>query len=155
MKTSFEYLKGLATTGLIVLAFSTEAQTTNTADKNKVIGQIYQVEKSFQDDLNNIGVAYAFSHYAADSATIKRGNDSLIHTKEEIKRFYSSENYKKAKAYWKPDFVDVSNDGTMAYTYGRYSWNFMEGDKIIKTFSGVFHTVWKKLTNGEWRYVWD
>jgi ketosteroid isomerase-like protein len=56
---------------------------------------------------------------------------------------------------WKPDFVDVSKDGEMAYTYGKFTWTFIDSLGNKNNFKGLFHTVWKKQKDGSWKYVWD
>jgi ketosteroid isomerase-like protein len=120
-----------------------------------LIAEIRSMEASFCADLKAKGAAWAFHAYAAPDAVIKRDNDSLIKGPEAIRNYYSSEVYKQAVAEWKPDFVDVSADGTLAYTYGKYTWTMKDktGNKV--QFSGVFHTVWKKQPDGSWKYVWD
>jgi ketosteroid isomerase-like protein len=128
-------------------------QESNTKDLLKQ--EIMQVEKDFQNMLKAKGVAHAFQHFAADNAVIKRENDTLIVGKQAIRNYYSSELYINAMAEWTPDFVDVSDDGKMAYTYGKYLWIFKSKDGTTKTFKGIFHTVWKRMENGSWRYVWD
>lgn len=120
-----------------------------------IIRQIMAVELQFQNDLNNIGVAYAFEKYATTDAVIKRENDTLVIGAAAIKNYYAADFYKNAKAYWKPDYVDVSKDGTMAYTYGRYEWTFTGKDGKQQKYTGVFHTVWKRQKDKSWKYVWD
>lgn len=128
---------------------------TNSADKEKIKEEIRKMEKVFQDDLIANGVEYAFYKYAADNAVIKREGDTLITGKAAIKNYYSNAAYKNAVATWAPDFIDVSEDGTMAYTYGKYKWTMKDAAGKSSTFTGVFHTVWKKMTDGSWKYVWD
>ena len=122
---------------------------------SNLIEEIRKIEKQFENDLNKMGADYAFAKYAAPNAVIKREKDSLITGPAAIKNYYSREFYKTAKAYWSPDHIDVSLDGTMAYTYGKYRW--LTTDKSGKTeeYKGIFHTVWKKQPDGTWKYVWD
>ena len=120
-----------------------------------VIKQIIAVEKQFETELNSHGAAFAFEKFADADAVGKRQNDSLIKGSKEIGKFYSGDFFKNAKAYWKPDFVDVSKDGTMAYTFGKYHWEVADGSGKITEFRGVFHTVWKRQKDGSWKYVWD
>jgi ketosteroid isomerase-like protein len=56
---------------------------------------------------------------------------------------------------WTADFVDVSDDGTLGYTYGKYLLKVRQPNKTTKEYKGTFHTVWKKQTDGSWKYVWD
>jgi ketosteroid isomerase-like protein len=122
---------------------------------NKFKEEVRKVEKEFETDLNKYGAGFAFEKYAAPDAVIKRANDSLIFGSKAIKGFYSGDNYKNAKANWSPDYIDVSSDGTLAYTYGKYQWVFIDKTGQRQEYKGVFHTVWKKQINGDWKYVWD
>ncbi len=121
----------------------------------KLIEEIRKVEKQFEEDLNKMGAEYAFEKYAAPNAVVKRQNDSLISGPKAIKQFYSNEIYKTAKAFWSPDYIDVSQDGTMAYTYGKYHWKMTGKTGEAQEYHGIFHTVWKKQPDGTWKYVWD
>ncbi|MFN8396383.1 MAG: hypothetical protein U0176_17290 [Bacteroidia bacterium] len=85
----------------------------NCTDKEALRKQITETEKAFEKMAADSGVAEAFYYYAAENAVIKRQNDTLIHGREGIKNFYSKPG--KRAVTWNPDFVDVSDDGTMAY----------------------------------------
>jgi ketosteroid isomerase-like protein len=137
----------------LFISFTSIAQeSTKSSD---LIEEIKKIEKQFEDDLNNKGVGFAFEKYAAPNAVIKRQNDTLVFGPKAIKQYYSAEIYKTAKAYWSPDYIDVSQDGTMAYTFGKYRWNMSDKSGKAQEYSGVFHTVWKKQPDGTWKYVWD
>jgi ketosteroid isomerase-like protein len=141
---------------VLIFAFLvTQVTTASAQTMQKWMAEIVAAEKAFCEDLKSKGVAYAFAKYAAEDAVIKRENDSLIYGKVAIGKYYSSPAYKNAIADWKPDYTDVSADGTMAWTYGKYTWTFTDETGKKNTFSGVFHTVWKRQPNGSWKYVWD
>lgn len=101
------------------------------------------------------GIAEAFEYYANENAVILRASDSLIKGKENIGKFYSLQSLKNATVKWTPECIEVSKDGSLGYTYGKYSWQQIgdKGDTIRS--AGVFHTVWKKQADGNWKYVWD
>jgi ketosteroid isomerase-like protein len=101
------------------------------------------------------GIAEGFYFFADDSAVIKRQNDTLIIGKDNIKNYYANDFYKKASVLWTPDFIDVSDDGSMAYTYGKYIWTVNDDNGSVTEFKGVFHTVWKRQKDNSWKYVWD
>ncbi|HSR40443.1 MAG TPA: nuclear transport factor 2 family protein [Phnomibacter sp.] len=140
---------------LIFVFFITQLTTASAQTRQKWMAEIVAAEKAFCEDLKSKGVAYAFAKYAAEDAVIKRENDSLIYGKAAIGKYYSSPAYKNAIADWKPDYTDVSADGTLAYTYGKYTWTFKDEEGRENRFSGVFHTVWKRQPDGTWKYVWD
>ena len=135
----------------LFLFFSCNTRETATSAKTEIMN----AEKEFQQLLVSDGVANAFYAFAADSAVIKRENDSLITGRDAIKNYYSNPFYKNAIAVWSPDYISVSDDGTMAYTYGKYEWTFTDSAGLKSNYRGVFHTVWKKMKDGTWKYVWD
>ena len=117
--------------------------------------EVYKAEDDFKNLSQSKGIQEAFYAFADDNAVIKRENDTLIHGKENIKNYYSNPKFKKAAVTWKPDFVEVSADGTLGYTYGKYVWTVKDSLGNKKDLKGVFHTVWKKQKDGSWKYVWD
>ena len=124
-------------------------------DKEKTKQEIFNTEKSFEKMCAEKGISEDFYYFADDSAVIKRQNDTLIVGKENIKNYYNKEFYKNASVKWTPDFVDVSDDGSMAYTYGKYVWTAKDENENSSEFRGVFHTVWKRQADNSWKYVWD
>jgi ketosteroid isomerase-like protein len=124
-------------------------------NKEKLKQEVFNTEKSFEKMCAEKGIAEGFYYFAADNAVIKRQNDTLIIGKENIKKYYDKDFYKNASVKWTPDFIDVSNDGSMAYTYGKYVWTAKDENGKPSEFKGVFHTVWKKQNDNTWKYVWD
>ena len=130
-------------------------QTLKIDEHEKNETAIRQAEKDFETMAKEKGIAEAFWYYADSNAVIKRQNDSLIHGKEAIKKFYSADFYRNASVKWSPDFIESSNDGSLAYTYGKYTWQSKDSTGKVNEFKGIFHTVWKKQGDGSWKYVWD
>lgn len=152
MRTHFSMLK---TCCLLLVIMCIASTSIGQSINNKQADEIRKVEKQFETDLLSKGAAYAFEKFAAPDAVIKRQNDSLIYGPAAIKNFYSAEQFKTAKATWAPDHIEVSADGTLAYTYGKFQWKSTDKNGKPSEFHGIFHTVWKKQSNGEWKYVWD
>lgn len=136
---------------VLVLIFSCNTSV----EKESLIKEIFNSEKAFEKMCAEKGIAEAFYFFADDSAVIKRENDTLIIGKEQIKEYYNKEFYKTAKVNWAPDFIDVSEDGTLAYTYGKYLWVSKDEKGNDVEYRGVFHTVWKRQIDNTWKYVWD
>ena len=116
--------------------------------------EILHTEKAFEKMVSEKGMAEAFYYFADQNAAIRRGNDSLIIGRENIRRYYEINTNPNAKVSWTPDFIDVSDCGTLGYTYGRYLYTIRDSTGKTSENKGIFHTVWKKQNNG-WRYVWD
>ncbi len=139
---------------IIILAI-TMVSCQNTKDHVSLEKEIFQTEKSFEKMASEKGVAEAFYYYAAEDAVIKRENDTLIIGKKNIKTYYEKINDEKTTVSWTPEYINVSADGTMAYTYGKYLWKIKDEQGKIIEYKGVFHTVWKKQSDKSWKYVWD
>src|SRR5687768_8536728 len=96
----YNFLKFVRLVSVIILLYSSlMAVSQQKPVSGNLIEEIRKLEKQFEEDLNKMGAEFAFSKYAAPNAVIKRENDSLIHTSQGIKQYYSSEIYKNAKAY--------------------------------------------------------
>ena len=141
----------------ILLGFSLFYSCTTVQEdhREKTETEIRQAEKDFEKMATEKGIAEAFWFYADSNAVIKRQNDTLIHGKESIKKYYSAGYFKTASVKWSPDFVETSEDGTIGYTYGNYTWQSKDSSGKVNEDKGVFHTVWKKQKDGSWKYVWD
>lgn len=123
--------------------------------KEAIKNEIFLTEKAFEQMTSDIGIADAFYYFADENAVILRENDTLISGKENIKVYYTKKNPANASVKWTPDFIDVSDCGTLGYSYGKYTWTIKDEDGKVTEYKGVFHTVWKKQTDGTWKYVWD
>ena len=117
--------------------------------------EVFQTEKAFEKMASEKGIAEAFYYFAAENAVIKRENDSLIRGKENIRKYYESRSNIQATVNWTPDYIEVSDCGTLAYTFGKYVWKIQDTKGDVVEYTGIFHTVWKKQPDGSWRYVWD
>jgi ketosteroid isomerase-like protein len=116
--------------------------------------EILETEKSFCEMAQRRGIARAFEHFAANDAVVMRG-DKLIKGKPAIQKFYESARLKQAILNWKPEFVEVSSSGDMAYTYGKYTFTSTDSTGTKKQKKGIFHTVWRRQADGSWKFVWD
>lgn len=124
-------------------------------NKSTVKDEIFRHEKAFEKMAFEAGIAQAFYFFADTNAVILRENDSLIKGNENIRNYYESKNLTNATVNWSPDYIEVSECGTFAYTYGKFTWTINTATGESVGLKGVFHTVWKKQKDGSWKYVWD
>ncbi len=139
--------------GTLLLALVACVQDT-AADLEKWKGEVVATEKAFNDMAQEKGLMEAFAFFAADSGVIRRGRN-IIKGKSAIGAFYEKSARPDETLTWRPTFVDVSESGDLAYTYGDYEFIYFDtlGNEQIN--KGIFHTVWKRQTDGTWRFVWD
>lgn len=118
--------------------------------------EVITTEHNFLKMAEEKGISEAFQAYAADDAVLMR-NDTIIKGKNNLKAFLSKYNNPNLEQSlkWEPDFVDVSSSGDLAYTYGNFILTYKDslGKKVEN--KGIFHTVWKRQPNQEWKFVWD
>ncbi len=148
-----QFLRSLAILMVIILM-----QDCNSKDKgrtNSLKLEIINVEKEFETAVKSKGLAEAFYEVADENAVIKRKNDTLIKGKENIGQYYKTINSSDIELTWTPDFIYVSEDGMLAYTYGSYLWKDKDINGKTIELKGVFHTIWKRQRDGTWKYVWD
>ena len=139
---------------LLLLASCNPFTEENSIDKWKQ--EIVETEKEFSDMAGEVGIPAAFILYADDDVVILRG-DQLVVGKSELIAFYESQDGddNNISLTWKPDFVDVSRSGDLGYTYGRYTYSYIDSTGSTIESKGIFHTVWKRQADGKWRFVWD
>ena len=140
-------------TCLVVLLLS----CTNRQDHAEVWkNEIRETEEHFSQMAAENGIHDAFMAFAADDVTILR-KDSLLKGKQALDSFYLGSAKSRSKTYltWSPDFVDVSASGDLGYTYGKYEFRSTDSTGNTTVHHGIFHTVWKRQKNGEWKFVWD
>lgn len=140
---------------VLISAFCFFFSCSNKLNKEQLKQIIYHQEKAFEEMLKTEGIPVAFAFYADSNAIIKKGEGELIQGKMAIFEYYSSDKFDHVELSRTLDFVDVSDDGSMAYTYGRYVCKEQMGVDTYQSSQGVFHTIWKKQKDGSWKYVWD
>ncbi|MGE5424341.1 MAG: YybH family protein [Syntrophothermus sp.] len=140
---------------ILVMVMVLSVSCHRNSDKEELKNAIFTTEKEFEKMTADKGIAESFYFFADENAVILRERDTLIHGKENIRNYYEKKNLRNVTLHWTPDFIEVSDDGTLGYTYGKYSWKVKSEDGSVKELKGVFHTVWKKQKDHTWRYLWD
>lgn len=138
---------------LMIYSCSHEASN-NSVEKWK--NEILETERNFSIMAGEEGISKSFTTYAADDAVLMR-NEKLIIGKGKITELYQNKppGISNAQLSWKPDFVDVAASGDLGYTYGKYLFSYIDSSGMKKEDTGIFHTVWKRQSDGTWRFVWD
>jgi ketosteroid isomerase-like protein len=141
---------------MIATFFCISCTKTTQSASDKWIAEVEKAESDFQAMAADKGIHDAFVAFADSNAVILRG-DSLLSGKIAISDYYQRRESANTQVTvtWKPDFVEVSSSGDLAYTYGGYVYNTTDSIGNKHVFKGIFHTVWKRQADGSWKYVWD
>jgi len=127
----------------------------NLTDNKAIKEEVFKTEKAFEKMTSDSSISIAFYTFAAQNAVILRENDSIIRGIDAIRNYYQNHHNSNAIVTWTPDQIEISDDGTMASSYGKYCWKLKQSDGSVKEFKGIFHTIWKKQKDGSWKYIWD
>ena len=136
------------TAGILILACKNEH-----GNKNVLMDQVREAEESFNAYAQEKGLAEAFVRYADDDAVLVR-NNRVIKGKDSIQAYVSGGS-PDITLTWHPDYIEVSDSGDLAYTYGEYRMSRIDSSGQEVSHVGVFHTVWKRQADGSWKYVYD
>lgn len=139
---------------LYLLLLLVTACTVPTPDLEQRKQEVRDAEKAFNDLAAKEGIRTAFVQFADSSAVMLRGNQ-LIRGKEAIDAYYSNQTLRDVHLSWSPDFVDVAASGDLGYTYGPYSFSAVDTAGQSIESRGYFHTVWRRQSDGSWKFVWD
>lgn len=121
---------------------------------NDWIVEVMEVERLFCQMAEEKGIKEAFLHFAAKEAVLNR-NNTIYAGKAGIEEYYKDQKLTDVTLSWKPDYVDVSQGGDMAWTHGKYQFSGVSEEGKPISAEGIFHTVWKRQSDGAWKYVWD
>ena len=134
--------------------FSCNNKESDQITMEKYKREIRDTELAFAKLAKEQGLKVAFTTYAADDAVINRG-DNLIKGIKAIEEYYANQKFLNVSLEWEPEFIEVAESGDLGYTYGPYIFKATDSNGKEISSEGIFHTVWKKQANGDWRYVWD
>ena len=98
--------------------------------------------------------AEAFATFIDDDArfvggSVRRGPAAVV---ESWGPFFDEQGPEIA---WRPQFVEVLEDGTLALTRGPYRMITTGDDGNRTEHWGTFNSVWRKQTDGSWKVVFD
>lgn len=123
-------------------------------DKEKLKAEVAAAEHAFAAMAQEKGVLAAFEHFAAPDVAFVDTDPRKWRGLEAVRQ-RMGKTPPNLKLSWSPLFVDVSDDGTLAYDYGRYESRLTGADGKESVRTGFFLTIWKRQPDGSWRYVMD
>ena len=56
---------------------------------------------------------------------------------------------------WAPDLADVSRDGTLGYTWGRWTLTVRDSSGSHQAGQGRYLTIWRRQADGRWKVEGD
>lgn len=118
------------------------------------VQELKEMEKSFCRDTMKNG-AKGWAKYFGEFGKLVGKKGDLIEGPASI--YDAMNNVFSLPGYsliWDPIHADVSDDGTLGFTYGNYVRKWLE-DGIEKEETGRYMTIWKKNEKNEWQIEAD
>jgi ketosteroid isomerase-like protein len=133
------------------------------ATQDNLRRELANTERSFCTDTARVGIADAFLAYMAENCFLP---DRLALSRSEYKKAVDEARAKAGSAYkpgpnpnvqltWSPLKVEVSDDGTLGYTWGRYGFTSKGKDGKVDSSEGIYLTIWRRQADGSWKFVYD
>lgn len=114
---------------------------------------LLKADRDFAHYSREHGVAYAFQKFAAPEALSLPMGEAPIRGRDAI--FQSMSEFPPGELLWQPVGADLARSGDFGYTWGTYEFrtNDAEGKPAMR--HGKYVTVWKKQSDGSWKFVVD
>jgi len=139
MKRSFSLL-------LIIFVLLSCTEKRHVADHQVLI----DADIAFSDYSVKYGIQKAFLEFADDSVVLLKPKRMPIVGKINLIKSYEGKSDSGVVLTWKPAKAIIAKSGELGYTYG--FWTFIAK---TDTSRGTYLTVWKKNSNGQWKYIAD
>ena len=139
---------------LLLLALFAPLALHAAVDKEKIKKEVAAMEDAFCAMAAEKGLLAAFSHFAAPDVAFIDTDPRKFRGLEAVRERMGPDQ-PGVKLTWAASFTDVSDDGTLGYNYGRYESRRPGSDGKEAVRGGWFLTIWKKQSDGSWRYVMD
>lgn len=138
----------------VIVLITSCMNTTNPSIREQAIAEIRTTELQFAKMAKNAGIKQAFVSFAAPDAVLLR-NKKIIRGDEQIKAYFENKTLQNVQLSWTVEFADAAESGDMGYTYGPYTFQATDSSGVVIADKGYFHSVWKKQSDGSWKFVWD
>jgi ketosteroid isomerase-like protein len=134
---------------VVVIGYNTKAQQPEAAS---ALQAIIDTERSFARTSAERGIRESFLAYIAEDGLLFR--PGAVNGRKWMLEHPVPPSKKRPLLSWQPAFADVAQAGDLGYTFG--PWEFKEDIADEKPVGyGHFVTVWKKQTDGSWKFEVD
>jgi ketosteroid isomerase-like protein len=114
------------------------------------VNELIESDRLFSEMASEVGYGIAFIEFAHPEAVILRKNSMPVTGINQISKLYEKADTAGVKFFWEPLSGNIAFSGDLGYTYGIYTF---QKDSIIN--KGTYVSIWKKDSNGKWKYILD
>jgi len=144
---------------LIFLTFFSFAscfeKVNRSTNKEKLKQEILQADIDFSKLSEEKGRNEAFVSFCDEKVVLLSPNQMPLIGKDALEKKFLNRSDKNYKLIWVPAFAEVSESGELGYTYGFYQLETADSTGKKLTEEGTYATIWKKQSDGKWKFVLD
>jgi Domain of unknown function (DUF4440) len=129
----------------------------------RLCSELATTERHFCDETAKVGIDDSFLEFMADECFLPY---NLQLSRAEYAAQVKAQRDKAGASFragpdpnltlvWAPLKVDVSADGTLGYTWGRYDFTTRSKDGKVSSQTGIYLTIWKRQNDRSWKFVYD
>lgn len=123
--------------------------------KEKAKKEIINTDKEFYNVSKKIGTGNAFIQFADENTTLMKDGQLPIIGKADLIKSYNGKEGNLTPLEWDPVKAEVSDDGTLGFTFGNWKYAYKNKEGKDTTLYGVYVTIWKKQKDNTWKYIFD
>lgn len=135
---------------ITMLSFSIFSCRDSATGNNKEV--LLQTDREFSIMSEKEGMLISFLAYIAEDGVILRDNSFPSKGKESLRNYYSGKSDTSFTLTWEPIYADIAASGDLGYSYGTYTATEKVSGEVSR---GTYVTVWKKQSDGSWKFVLD
>jgi ketosteroid isomerase-like protein len=116
--------------------------------------ELLRTDSEFSDAAQKIGIAAAFEKYADADAVMLPANENAVTGADGIRKQFA-DLPPGTTLTWKPNKAEAAASGDLGYTLGTWVLRSKDKDGAAITRYGKYCSVWKKQSDGSWKWVVD
>lgn len=145
LQKRFSFLIPVSFIAVVLFSCNVKKET----PKDLSADEILNADIAFSDMSRQVGMKKAFLEYIDNDGILLRPNHPPIIGADAID-FLSSTNDTTYKLTWKPAKAEIAKSGDLGFSFGIYE--LTSKDTVLK---GTYVSIWKKQSDGEWKFVLD
>ena len=129
--------------------FISSCQTAGNFELTEITDEIKKTDIAFSDLSKQKGMRVAFLEYIDSTGVLLRPDHYPIIGKDAI-RYLKEVKDTVFNLTWLPQNAVVAHSGELGYSYGVYTFSSKD-----TSFEGTYVSIWKKNSDGQWKFVLD
>lgn len=130
------------------------APSTSRGRRAEAARRVRQADSAFALAADLQGTGIAFGDYVAPEGVVFSGSE-IVMGSDAVRALYDEQQRAGGTLNWRPVYADAADSGDLGFTVGEYVFTGRGSNGSVVQRFGKYLTIWKRLADGEWRFVVD